>query len=153
MQMARISIYVRDELKARMDSVGEAANWSEVVRPAILLELAYRDHRTEMNMTTGIDRLRASKEEEAQKTAIHGHTAGERWALNKASHSELRRVAQIAGDRQVSVGMDLLYQVIDPNGEMQAQEFYDVIGYDDFHDRDVFAELFAEAAAEIFDQV
>jgi hypothetical protein len=34
--MARVSIYVPVDLKARMDRVRDATNWSEVVRPAIL---------------------------------------------------------------------------------------------------------------------
>ena len=33
--LARISIYLTDELKARMDLAGNFINWSEVVRPAI----------------------------------------------------------------------------------------------------------------------
>ena len=43
--MARVSIYISDELKARMDKVGEAANWSGIVRPAILSEVASHEHR------------------------------------------------------------------------------------------------------------
>ena len=38
--MARLSIYIPDDLKARMDGVGDTVNWSEVVRPAIQAAVA-----------------------------------------------------------------------------------------------------------------
>ena len=65
--MARITLYIPDDLKPRMDAVGDAINWSEVARPTILLALATHEHRKGQNMDTAIERLRASKEKGAQE--------------------------------------------------------------------------------------
>ena len=91
--MARVTIYVQDELKARMDRVGEAANWSEIVRPAILSEVASLEHRKERNMTSVVQRLRASKENYLQQAEKDGEKAGRAWASDTAEYAELLGVA------------------------------------------------------------
>jgi hypothetical protein len=59
--MAKLNLYVPDDLKARMDAVSDNVNWSEVARPAFQAAVANYEHRKGRNMTTAIERLRASK--------------------------------------------------------------------------------------------
>src|SRR4051812_41285149 len=89
-QMAKISIYVPDELKARMDAAGDAINWSNVARPALQAALAAFEHKKGGNMEPAIERLKASKEYHLARTAMMGREDGRRWAANKATYPELR---------------------------------------------------------------
>jgi hypothetical protein len=153
--MARVSIYVQDELKARMDRIGEAANWSEVVRPAILSEVASHEHRKGANMTTAIERLRASKEKYIQQVASNGRSAGRAWACNNADFHELKLIATIE-DPPYDDGkwaLTSLLRAIDPERQLDGD---DLAGYlrvekDDLSQE--FAKGFIEGAREIFEEV
>lgn len=50
--MARISIYVPDDLKALMDAAGDTINWSEVARPAFEAALKSASNTLEDGPTT-----------------------------------------------------------------------------------------------------
>jgi hypothetical protein len=150
--MAKISIYVTDELKARMDSVADSANWSETVRPAILAEIATLEHRKGKSMSTAIERLRASKELEAQENATRGKETGREWASNRAGHGELVRVYKIPADSNEPFAE--LYHAINPCDDMKATEVLEYLGLEpsDYDDDDV-AEAFIEGASEVYDEI
>lgn len=93
--MARVSIYVPDDLKGRMDAAGDAINWSEVARPAFVSALANHEHRKGKTMTTAIERLRASKAQFLSNTEQYGKQSGHSWAENRASYGELKSVSAI----------------------------------------------------------
>src|SRR5207249_2974358 len=93
--MARVSIYVPDELKARMDEVGDGVNWSEIVRPAIHSTIAEYQHRRSRNMQTAIERLRASKQEQVAEDEQSGVQDGRAWAESDASYRDLVRVSAL----------------------------------------------------------
>src|ERR1700733_607916 len=93
--MARVSIYVTEDLKTRMDRIGEAANWSEIVRPAILSEVASHEHRKGKTMATVVERLRASRIKHDQEMETLGAEAGRTWASDTAEFAELQRVSKI----------------------------------------------------------
>jgi predicted transcriptional regulator len=93
--MARVSIYVSDELKARMAEVGDALNWSDIARPAFEAAIADFNHRRGRSMTTAIERLKASKQHYLENTTKYGAEAGRDWAQNTASFYELKQVSQI----------------------------------------------------------
>jgi predicted transcriptional regulator len=151
--MARVSIYVPDDLKARMDRIGEAANWSEVVRPAILSEVANREHRKGANMATVVERLRASKEKYLKEAEHYGLEAGRKWASDKAEYYELVQVANYWETSRWDVDLDGLRLLIDPNEELTTEEFYDVVGCKGFEESNEFAEGFAHGAQEVFEEV
>ena len=93
--MARVSIYVSDELKARMAEVGDALNWSDIARPAFEAAIADFNHRRGKSMMTAIERLKASKQGYLEHSAKNGAKAGREWAQNTASFYELKQVSQI----------------------------------------------------------
>lgn len=93
--MARVSIYVPDDLKERMDAAGDAINWSEIARPAFQEALARFEHRKEQSLQTAIERLRASKEKHQTGEQDQGKTHGREWVLHRAEYSELVAVSQV----------------------------------------------------------
>lgn len=90
--MARVSIYVSEELKARMDAAGDAINWSGIVRPAIHAEVAKYENQKGQTMETVIARLRASREETKKYDRETGLKAGREWAKNYATYDQLKRL-------------------------------------------------------------
>jgi hypothetical protein len=102
--MAKLNLYVPDDLKARMDEVGDRVNWSEVARPALQSALAAEEHRRNANMTTAIERLRASKQETLQNEQANGKQAGREWAEKYASYDDLRRISKIEFAQGVDAG-------------------------------------------------
>src|SRR5215831_16670109 len=111
--MARVSIYVPDELKERMDKVGEAINWSEIARPGFLSAIANHEHRQGKSMTTVIERLRVSKQKYAAETIEFGDRVGREWASDSAEYEQLIRVASL---QDAHDWVDALSQAIEPEG-------------------------------------
>ena len=93
--MARMSIYVSDELKARMDE--RETNWSAVAQDAFWLEINSTSTPATGNsdMTAVIERLRASKEKKEQEERPDWVDAGRKWAMNVADYDQLERIARI----------------------------------------------------------
>ena len=96
--MARVSIYVSDELKSRMAETGDALNWSDIARPAFETAIATFNHRKGRNMDTVIERLRASKAQFTHNAEAYGKKAGRQWASDKAGFAELRAIAELDVD-------------------------------------------------------
>ena len=84
--MARISLYVPDELRARMDAAGDKINWSDVARPALTAAIVAFEHRKRPSVSTAIERLRASKKLAEQD---RGNRDGRAWAQNDADYPTL----------------------------------------------------------------
>lgn len=88
--MPRISIYVPDDLRARMGKV-EDANWSQVACRAFELKLGeLAASRQEKTMDNVIERLRASKLDAEDEFHKEGREMGEEWAKGSATFAELR---------------------------------------------------------------
>jgi Arc/MetJ-type ribon-helix-helix transcriptional regulator len=150
--MARLSIYVRDDLKQQIDEAGDTINWSEVVRPAITAALAAHKHRKDQNVSSAIERLRASKQESDQDDRTTGHIDGRTWAENDAEYAWLRRLANNSVRAHAPSGA--LFRAIDPNDEMDNSELGKICFGDDDDDRsDTYIEGFIEGAVEFFEQV
>jgi hypothetical protein len=152
--MARVSIYVPDELKARMDEAGEAINWSEVARPAFQNALANYRHRKEINMTTAIERLRASKAKVLADQSEEGKAEGSKWARDAAEFDELQRVAEIDTDGFTEDWCSVLLDTIDPRGEQDRYELLDGIFLEGRRGiSDERARGFIEGAQEVWEEV
>lgn len=151
--MARVSIYVPDDLRARMDRIGEAANWSEVVRPAILSEVASREHRIGANMTTVIERLRASKEKHLQETSKWGLEAGRAWATNKAEYADLVGVSQIVKYSRNDWASASLRSAVDPEYSMRDQELFEYFNLEPKDVSEALLEAFIKGAQEAYEEV
>jgi hypothetical protein len=119
--MAKLNVYVPDDLKARMDGVSGDVNWSEVVRPALQAAVADEEHRRNRSMDTVIERLRASKQEALRDQETKGKKEGRRWAEDHASYDELRLISKIElGPREAA---DYLIEALDLSYEELAGKF------------------------------
>jgi hypothetical protein len=144
--MARINIYVPDELKARMDKVGDAVNWSEVTRPAIQAALTKYEHKKGQNMQTAVERLRASKEVAMAGEREEGWAEGRRWAENLAEYKQLVRVSKIEVGRCINV-FEALAEALDLEGGIR--DLVDNLP----PEPEAFLEAFVEGAQEFFEEV
>jgi hypothetical protein len=148
--MARLSIYVTDELKARMDQVGDRVNWSEVVRPAIQAAVATYEYRRSPSMPTVIERLKASKQKAEQQDMTEGKRAGRTWAEQEASYPELRRVAKISDE---AFGFETLKKAVDPDNNLSDQEVWEEMFGKDSDLSEEYIEAFIDGAQELFHEI
>jgi hypothetical protein len=122
--MARVSIYVPDELKARMDRAGEL-NWSAAAQRAFEIELNQaRWKMVENEIDRVADRLRASKLQEDEANRNAGHMFGQKWARDLATYGELERIATYEHWDQSAVAGD--YEVVFSNRIFDAVDWRDV---------------------------
>jgi hypothetical protein len=153
--MARVSIYVPDDLKTRMDEVGDAVNWSEIARPAFQAVVANHEHRKGQNMITAIERLRASKQETVQSDRLAGHQDGRAWAEGTATYGDLRRLSRIEFPHDDYDGAyNALSNALDEKRELNRAE---LLGYC-FGDEaaevtEEYIGAFIEGAKEFFEEV
>ncbi len=93
--MARISVYVPDSMKERMDALGERVNWSEAAQAAFDREITIATIPKDPNMNQVVERLRASKTEFEQAQAAEGRKHGREWAKMHASYNQLRALSKL----------------------------------------------------------
>ncbi len=94
--MPRVSIYVQDEMKARMDEADDRANWSGIAQRAFETELHHLEAVKEIkSMSDVIERLRASKQRSEESDENVGRKEGQEWARRRAEYSELRRLESL----------------------------------------------------------
>jgi Bacterial RNA polymerase, alpha chain C terminal domain len=141
--MARISLYIPDELRARMDAAGTEINWSEVARPSLTAAVAAVEHRKGQNMSTAIDRLRASKRQFDQQEKTSGYNAGRSWAENKAEYKELVRLQRERKDRPEETPEDAFNRAVDPSSAREITTW----------PSDRYGSAFVEGALKFFSEV
>lgn len=152
--MARVSLYIPDELKARMDAVGdETVNWSEVARPAIVAELTMIEHRRGGTMQTAIERLRASKAKSQERDEAAGKENGRKWAEDEAEYEELLRISEIQSGNSPDA-YEALRTAVDPDGGLADDDFNrSLFGDERPNLSDAYVEAFIEGAQEFFEEV
>ncbi|MBF2099050.1 MAG: hypothetical protein IGQ88_11840 [Gloeomargaritaceae cyanobacterium C42_A2020_066] len=102
--MGRITVYVPDELKRRMDALGnEAPVWSHVAVAAFEAKVAEINQKRleaarELNMTTVLDRLKVSREKNMSSKKTRGYKDGYRWAATRAEVPVLEAVENLPED-------------------------------------------------------
>lgn len=96
----RVTVTVPKDLKARMDAIDEAVNWSAVASRAFEQTLAdIISRRGVKQVEDVINRLRASKQRLAAGMYRDGFEAGRSWAEQTAEADELERLADIGTER------------------------------------------------------
>jgi hypothetical protein len=93
--MARISVYVTDELKARMDGLGDRVNWSEAAQAAFEREIASASMPDDPGLDQVIERLRKSKANSSQANLAQARERGRDWAKKHASYNQLRTAVRL----------------------------------------------------------
>jgi hypothetical protein len=150
--LARVNLYIPDELKARMDAVGDAVNWSDAARPGIVAVLTMFEHRRNGNMRTAIERLRASKAQSQKLDEAAGKDDGRKWAESEGEYDELLRISKI------ELGSDAAYEnlraAIDFDQELTVEEFNNAVFGDERPNlSEAYLDAFIEGAQEFFDEV
>lgn len=155
--MPRVTLYVPDDLKARMDETGEAVNWSAVAqrafREAISTHHIRKDHS---NMENVVERLRVSKERFEARQLEAGKEVGRKWAKTDAEYFELAAVARFDPDAwNDDIGRDTLEGLIDPDGETHSDEWAEFweTHYGRGTPSDAFVRGFIEGAREVYDEI
>lgn len=163
--MPRMSIYVPDDMKARMDKAGEGANWSAIAQRAFTVELNHLESIKEISsMSDVVERLRASKERLAADHGAQMRDSGKEWAKNVAEYDELKRIADIdlddfkeRYDHSGSECVEGVYKIVmqeDPASHLsQLSDFYLVD--DDLvpHLTNAHVEGFIEGAQDVWREV
>lgn len=90
--MARVSIYVPDEMRADMDALGDRVNWSAVAQEAFAARLG-RAKQMESRMVDVIERLRESKLKDERYARERGRLVGRKYAERVATYRELEALA------------------------------------------------------------
>lgn len=151
--MARMSIYIPDDLKAQMDEFGSEQNWSEVVRPSIQAAISSAKHRKGQTMETAIERLKASKQQYLEAEQSDGYQTGRDWAKDVAEYGELKEIAALDFTGESCDGaLGALYATVEKDS------FWDdfnrtVRGNDDVDWTDEYAGAFIEGASDFYDEV
>jgi hypothetical protein len=148
--MARISLYITDELKERMDAAGDEVNWSDVARPSLTAAVADFEHRKTGTMHTAIERLRASRKKREESDTELGTKAGRAWAADDAEYRELKELHYRRTKYPDQDPTEALEFAIDPNHEMQGPELWDRCRVVIEPPSDEFMKAFVEAAVNLF---
>jgi predicted hydrocarbon binding protein len=154
--MPRVTLYVPDDLKTRMDEAGEAINWSAVAQRAFMEAVLTRAVRKDASdMTSVVERLRASKERVEAAQQESGQDCGKTWAKETAEYDELERIARFhESGHDPSDLVAALRHLIDPEDEMSPHEwhsFWEQHGCGE--PTHAFAEGFIKGAVEVYDEV
>jgi hypothetical protein len=150
--MARVTVYVPDDVKARMDEAGEDLNWSALAQRAFVeAALSRAVRKDQSNMDKVIERLRASKERVQEADFEAGKTAGAQWAKQEAEYDELERLSKYAEDGNQPEDEATLRRLIDPSEKLDWRDFGRLLGHENPSENYVIG--FAEGAVEVFDEV
>ena len=99
--MAKMTISIPDDLKARMDSVEQRVIWSAVSSAAFETKLGELSaEREKLAMSTVIERLRTSKLESEGEDYKAGYEAAQEWASGSAEYPELKNLSELFGRAQ-----------------------------------------------------
>jgi hypothetical protein len=151
--MARVTLYVSDDFKARMDAAGDEINWSDVARPALIAAAAAFEHTKGRNMTTAIERLRASKREADQQDKLFGNKGGRAWAEDKAEYRSLQHLYRRRRDCPAEEPRHALRCAVDPDYEVHPDDLLDVCPALSILQSDEYTEAFVEAAVKFYLEV
>jgi hypothetical protein len=155
--VAKVNLYVPDDLKAQMDETGESVNWSAVAQRAFREAISINRIRKDgSDLGPVVERLRASKGRYEERQLTAGKEVGARWAKKEAEYFELRFVADFDPDsRDKELDCRTLEWLIDPDGVTDSYswaEFWET-HYGRGQPSDAFIRGFIEGAAEVYNEI
>jgi hypothetical protein len=166
--MPKVTIYVPDELKARMDRAGEHVNWSAAAQRVFELELKSTEWKMAENPSEQtVARLRASKEAYEDRISADGRAFGVLWARKGAGFDQLKRVAETDWSLSYSDPLPVVLESVifdeeeDRNHRWELWkelvETWSTDGREHHPEReepsDIWVHGFVEGAGEIWDEV
>ena len=150
--MPKISVYIPDELKARMDK-HENINWSAIAQRAFEKEIRLNDMTLpdDDRLKRAISRLRESKEEYQAQNAVRGTAHGIEWAVDKASFEDLSMVTSIdPTDSRHNLAVAVCSATND--GGFWNENKPDHLNYNEYPD-DEYVTCFIEGACSIWNEI
>ncbi len=168
--MAKMTIYVPDELKTRMDGE-KGVSWSPIACRAFEAKLAESiTKRGTRNMQDVVARLRNSRTQRQNDETVAGRAAGQDWAKQRAEAHELERLEKLVypsegwevllidTPNQAFSTAEIVFFAIfpDANGDRRAAECFwtDESGFEDYRSVTTdFVRGFGEGAIELWDSV
>jgi len=145
--MAKVTVYVPNDLKARMDALGEP-NWSSTAQEAFLHVIRNEEWKMVTDeIEQAVLRLQASKKKYCMDEEEYGKVDGREWALKEASYEELAKLRSLIDNESMcewsmwEVAMEL--QRRDGSG----------FCWDSDHLSDSYVEGFVDGAVAVFDDV
>ena len=160
--MARMNIYISDDLKGHMDKAGKSANWSQVASRAFEIELGEIAKRKKVkDMNSVVQRLKASKLEFEDVSYKDGHQYGAGWAENSAAYDELKHACEIDTDDSLLVDAEdgdderafHVAMMITGDGD-KAMEFWEGVFGEWLPAKDFeFYKGFLDGASEVYEKV
>lgn len=89
--MAKVNVYVDDNLKERMEPHDGKLNWSRIAQEAFLVAIAGEEWKMQTDeIEAAIERLKASATVDAIRDEKIGRDHGRKWAMNNASLRDLQ---------------------------------------------------------------
>jgi len=145
--MARMTVYIPDDLKTRMDKTREEVNWSQLACAVFerkLGDIASRKARKDMDDV--IERLRASKQSSGYGGRFKaGFDVGQDWARETAEASELENLERFRESAAQPTKYDKSWTgIFDPNTDHDYDSLPEALFY---HIRPTDDEDYSEAEA------
>lgn len=136
--MAKLNVYVPDDLKRRMDKVKEPVNWSSLACEAFERKLGEIAEKKKVKAIDDVvQRLRASKIEDVSDLQKQGHDDGVDWAKHRATARELRRLDKVVQDCR---GIGKAFNVVGSSAYCSGDHFVmAVMGDEQFSREDSYA--------------
>jgi hypothetical protein len=152
--MARMSISLPRELKARIDAIGNRVNWSRLAQQ--VWERAAAEPMEGGTMNEMAQRLKASKAQCEERETALGHRCGKGWAEAVASYEDLKAVTKAleTWNNNVPVADNITALLSEEVTEAIAQYYSEQKGQRNLgQPSPEFAYGFVDGAAEAFDAV
>jgi len=154
--MARVSIYVPEEMKSRMDELEDAVNRSSVAQGAFDEEIKKRFWKKGSDMNAVVERLRASKVDYEKHEAERGYEEGVEWAKETATYGQLKKLAEtdLGWDLKPHYEYGEMAKWLDERLGLEAPESIFASFRDDgVYPSDEYAESFMNGAVEVWSEV
>ena len=91
--MARVTVYVPDEMRAEMETLGDRVNWSSIAQDAFAARIRRAKAMIDLSQMNVLERLRATKEKGREASRKAGREAGRDFATRFATYDELQGLA------------------------------------------------------------
>ena len=150
--MAKMNLYIPDQMKSEMDAIGTGINWSSVAQAAFDREISLRKWQKEPTMENVIERLRASKSEFAQGERELGIQHGRDWAMLRSDYDRLRRMAKIRFGQTDAPYWRVADQALGIDESNRDDSFWFDHDTGEFPS-DEYVQAFVEGATEVWEQV
>ena len=145
--MAKINLYVPDDLKVSMDRMGDSVNWSRIAQVAFSTAISAEEWKMQIDkIEAAVARLKATEVAALAQDELSGKTKGRKWAMERATLRNLIALTELfAYNRPVTL-LDLDKINLCPNSD----EFSE---YNIKRPSDAFVSGFAEGAYDFYVEV